>query len=105
MKYMQKHFVPSFDGEALENHLNMVMSRNKGREDGVQFPCKIRLLSDSVTVYTGAGFEYVMAGSVSNRDFLEIIEVREGKESILWGRLKSSAGWIPLNKSKIIINE
>lgn len=72
---------------------------------GVQFPCKIRILSDSVTIYTGAGFEYVTAGSVSNRDFPEIMEIREGKESILWGRLKSSAGWIPLDKAKIVINE
>lgn len=36
---------------------------------GVQFPCKIRLLSDSVTIYTAAGFEYVTVGSVSIRDF------------------------------------
>lgn len=27
MKYMQKHFVPSFDEEALENHLNMIMDK------------------------------------------------------------------------------
>lgn len=72
---------------------------------GVQFPCKIKLLSDSVTVYTGAGFEYVAVGSVSARDFPEIMEIREGKESILWGRLKSSAGWIPLDKAKIMIKE
>lgn len=72
---------------------------------GVQFPCKIRLLSDSITIYTGAGFEYVTIGSVSDKDFPEIMEVREGKESILWGRLKSGAGWIPLDNAKIVINE
>ena len=71
----------------------------------VQVPCKIRLLTDSITVYTGAGFEYITVGSVSDRDLPEIVEVREGKESILWGRLKSCAGWIPLDKVKIIIDE
>lgn len=72
---------------------------------GVQFPCKIRLLTDSVTVYTGTGFEYATVGSVVDKDFPEIMEVREGKESILWGRLKSGAGWVPLDKVKIVINE
>lgn len=71
---------------------------------GVQFPCKIRLLSDSVTIYTGAGYEYVTAGSVSDRDFPEIMEVWEGKESNLWGRLRSSAGWVPLAKARMIVN-
>lgn len=28
MKYMQKHFVPSFDAEVLEKHLNMIMNKN-----------------------------------------------------------------------------
>lgn len=72
---------------------------------GEQFPCKIRLLSDIVTVYTGMGFEYTTVGSVSNKDLPEIVEVREGKEAILWGRLKSGAGWIPLDKTKIVIRE
>lgn len=53
--------------------------------NGVKFPCQIRLLSDSVTVYAGIGFEYVRVGSLSNRDFPEIVEVKEDKESRLWG--------------------
>ena len=72
---------------------------------GVKFPCKIRLLSDSVTVYAGVGFEYVKVGSVTDKDLPEILEAREDKESRWWGRLKSGAGWIPLDKAKIIINE
>jgi len=72
---------------------------------GMQLPCKVRVLSDSVTVYSGIGFEYVSVGSVSDKDYPEIVEMREGKESRLWGRLKSGAGWIPLDKTKIIINE
>lgn len=72
---------------------------------GVKFPCKIRLLSDSVTVYAGMGFEYVKVGSVSDKELQEIVEAREDKESRLWGRLKSGAGWIPLDKTQIVIND
>lgn len=72
---------------------------------GVKFPCKIRLLSDSITIYTGMGLEYVKVGSVSDKDFPEIVEVGEDKESRLWGRLKSGAGWIPLSEAKIVIND
>lgn len=72
---------------------------------GVQFPCKIRLLSDSVTVFSGMGFEYISVGSISDIDYPEIVEIKEGKESRLWGRLKSGAGWILLDRTKIIINE
>lgn len=72
---------------------------------GVQLPCKIRLHCDSITVYAGAGSEYVTVGSVSNKDFPEIMEVREGKESRLWGRLKSGAGWIPLDKTKAVLDD
>lgn len=33
IKYMQKHFVPSFDAEALENYLNTIMNNAKRKED------------------------------------------------------------------------
>ncbi|MCD8197948.1 MAG: hypothetical protein LUE24_12415 [Lachnospiraceae bacterium] len=65
-------------------------------------PCKVKLLQHSVKVYTGAGYEYVQAGSVSRTDCPEIDEVREGKQSVLWGHLKSGAGWLPLDQVKMI---
>jgi hypothetical protein len=66
---------------------------------------KLRLLTYSVTVYTGMGFEYVTVGSVADKEFPEIMEVQKSKEVVLWGRLKSSADWILLDKAKIVINE
>lgn len=42
-------------------------------------PCKVKLLVNPVTVYTGAGFEYVTADSVSKEDLPEIVEVKVGK--------------------------
>ncbi len=72
---------------------------------GTKLPCKVKLLSDYVTVYTGAGFEYVSIGSVSDVDKPEIAEVKEGKESRLWGSLKSGSGWIPLDQVEVIQND
>ncbi|MCD8096444.1 MAG: hypothetical protein LUE31_00055 [Lachnospiraceae bacterium] len=65
-------------------------------------PCKVKLLQYSVKAYTGAGFEYVPAGSVTQSDCPEIVEVREGKQSVLWGHLKSGAGWIPMDQVKVV---
>ena len=72
---------------------------------GVQFPCKIKIAHLFRTVYTGMGFEYVTVGSVADKEFPEIMEVQKSKEVVLWGRLKSSADWILLDKAKIVINE
>ncbi len=69
---------------------------------GVQFPCKVKLLVDSVTIYAGMGFEYVKVGSLSAWDSPQIVEIREDNASRLWGRLKSSAGWIPLSETKLL---
>ncbi|MCD8241469.1 MAG: hypothetical protein LUD73_03490 [Lachnospiraceae bacterium] len=68
----------------------------------MKLPCRVELLDHHVKVYTGAGYEYVPAGSVTKMDCPEIDEVREGKKSALWGHLKSGAGWIPLDQVKMI---
>lgn len=34
MQYMQKHFIPSFDAEVLENYLKIAMNKSKGM-DGI----------------------------------------------------------------------
>lgn len=67
-----------------------------------RLPCAVKLLCDKVIVYTGAGYEYVTVGSVTENDRPVITEVREGKKSTLWGNLKSGAGWIPLAQADIL---
>lgn len=77
----------------------MWMNKNESeKERGFksELPCKIKICADSVQVYTGAGYEYVTVGSVSNADNPVIAEVKKEKHDKLWGRLKSGAGWIPL---------
>lgn len=58
-----------------------------------------------MSIYTGVEFEYFSIGSVSDRDLLEIMEVKEGKNENLWGNLKSGAGWVPLASVKILEND
>lgn len=74
-----------------------------GSGSAFALPCKVKICADSVKVYTGAGYEYVTVGSVSDADNPVITEVKKGKNDILWGNLKSGAGWIPLKD--IVINE
>lgn len=70
-----------------------------------KFPYRIRLLQDAILVYTGAGIEYVSVGSISAKDRPEIIEEKEGKGAKLWGRLRSGAGWVPLDETEIITED
>lgn len=74
-----------------------VKEKVQSNQKQLKFPCRAELLFHNVTVYTGAGYEYVSIGFISKEDCPEIVEVREGKRSVLWGNLKSGAGWIPLD--------
>lgn len=65
---------------------------------------KIKIIEDSVPLYTGAGIEYAKIGSISNRDMTVIVEEHQGKGATVWGKLQSGAGWIPLDGTSEIIN-
>ncbi len=83
----------------------MSNGNENGRTEASKLPYKIRLLGDFAELYTGAGTEYVMLGSISDDNRLEIAEERWGKGQKLWGRLRSDAGWILLeNTEKIDAN-
>lgn len=79
-----------------------MLNENTKKILNLKLPCKVKLLSSSVPVYTGAGFEYFSVGSVSDRDLQEIMEVKEGKNENLWGNLRSGAGWIPLTSVEVL---
>ena len=69
----------------------------------MKLPYGIKIYKDSIPLYTGAGIQYIRIGSISNRDIpITIIEERQGKGAVLWGRLKSGAGWIPLDDTSAI---
>ena len=69
--------------------------------NNIQLPYRVKLLTESVPLYTGAGTEYVKLGNITEDSFdLEIAEERMGKEQKLWGRLRSDAGWILLENTE-----
>lgn len=66
-----------------------------------RLPYRVKLLAESVPLYTGAGTEYVRLGSITEDSYdLEIAEERMGKGQKLWGRLRSDAGWILLENTQ-----
>lgn len=82
----------------------MATTNSNGQQNSAgarKLPYRIRLLEDSVPLYTEAGTEYVRLGSISDLyNDLEIVEERMGKGEKLWGRLKSNAGWILLEHAE-----
>lgn len=70
----------------------------------MKLPYKIKILKDSVPLYTGAGTQYVRISFISNRDLPVIVEECQGKGASLWGRLQSGAGWIPLDDTSKVID-
>lgn len=65
-----------------------------------RLPYRIRLLKHNVPLHTGAGEEYYSLGTISDDHRMEIVEERVGKGQKLWGRLRSNAGWIPLEYAR-----
>ena len=91
------------DMKAVNNNENSAQAAEKDMTGAVRLPYRVRLLADSVPLYTGAGTEYVSLGSISDDYYdLEIAEERMGKGQKLWGRLRSDAGWILLEHTEKI---
>lgn len=62
------------------------------------------------TIYKGPSYDYGVAGVVEKTATYTIVEERVDDEGILWGRLKSGAGWVDLddvrkrNKAREIVS-
>lgn len=89
------------DTKAVNNNENSTQEAGRKLAGAAGLPYRIRLLADSVPLYTGAGTEYVRLGSISDDYYdLEIAEERMGKGQKLWGRPRSDAGWILLEHTE-----
>lgn len=55
-------------------------------------PCVVRVTADSLTIRSGPGVNYSVAGSITDKGAYTIVEISEN-----WGKLKSGAGWICLD--------
>lgn len=89
------------DMKTVNNNENSAQTEGQDMTGAVRLPYRVRLLADSVPLYTGAGTEYVRLGSITDDlNDLEIAEERMGKGQKLWGRLRSDAGWILLEHTE-----
>lgn len=60
----------------------------------------VRVTSDKLKIRKGAGTDYACVGYITDKGVYTIIEEKTGKGAAKWGRLKSDAGWISLDKVK-----
>lgn len=58
-------------------------------------PCVVRVPS-SLHIYSGPGFDYADKGAIDQGSYT-IVETSAGQGAEQWGKLKSGAGWIPLD--------
>lgn len=92
--------------EQMETNQSENRTETKKSAPGIlRKPYKIRLLSDGVPAYTGAGTEYLMLGRISDDHQMEVVEECLGKENKLWGRLGSGVGWILLEHAEKLTTE
>ena len=61
-------------------------------------PYKVRVSDTHLSVYTGAGTNFTSKGYISPGVYT-IIEEKSGQGAIKWGKLKSGAGYIPLDNT------
>lgn len=62
-------------------------------------PCKVIMLCTKKKTYTGPGIEYTPLWSVTNENIpILLMEVKWGKNHVLWGRLWNGMGWIDLKE-------
>lgn len=68
-------------------------------------PCdfRVRVEVDGLKIWKGPSTKYKVTGLRTGKGVFTIVEVKTGKGSTSgWGKLKSGAGWIPLDKAKRI---
>lgn len=85
----------------VEGILNKTIAETKEAaiEDASNF--KVKVETDDLKIRKGAGSNYKLTGLRTGKGVFTIVEVKTGKGSASgWGRLKSGAGWIPLDKVK-----
>ena len=58
---------------------------------------KVRVTVDSLNYRAGAGVQYKINGTITDKGVYTIIDQKNG-----WGKLKSGAGWINLKYTKLI---
>lgn len=69
--------------------------------DGTSFkPYLVRIIASEVSYHSGPGTNYKVSGKVVKNQAFTIVGESSGPGALLWGKLKSGAGWLPLDFCK-----
>ena len=91
----------------VEGILNKTITETKPQKPAetcvVVGPCnfKVKVEVDNLKIWKGPSTKYKLTGLRTGKGVFTVVEVKTGKGSASgWGKLKSGAGWIPLDKVK-----
>ena len=62
----------------------------------------VKVVTEVLNIREGAGSNYEVVGQIKDRGVYTIIAEADGKGANKWGKLKSGAGWISLDYTKIV---
>lgn len=68
----------------------------KPSSDLAELPYTIRIARPDASLYQGPGYDNSFAGCVGTAGVYTVVEEEVDCEGILWGRLKSGAGWVDI---------
>lgn len=60
-------------------------------------PYRVKVTANSLNIRKGAGTNYGIAGTITDKGIYTIVAESDGNETSRWGKLKSGAGWIALD--------
>lgn len=60
-------------------------------------PYRVKVTAECLHIWKGPGTDTTKAGYISDKGVYTIVEERNGTGATKWGKLKSGAGWIPLD--------
>ena len=77
-----------------------VVSASGGTPSASFKPYLVKVTTASLNIRKGAGTNYGVAGSITDRGTYTIVAEADGAGATKWGKLKSGAGWISLDYCK-----
>lgn len=75
-----------------ESSSDAATDTSPSNSDNTSVPFTVNVDASDLQIRKGPGVSYAKTGRSTGRGIFTIVEVKDG-----WGRLKSGAGWIPLN--------
>lgn len=66
----------------------------------IDVPFLVKLLKNNIPIHTKPGSHHPKSGTITDCGTYTITEVQSGAGASAWGKLKSGAGWIPLDNTR-----